>query len=344
MARGDVTALRGHCPDICLRGLEPYQCNSINQELQCQREWHQRIILAEQSLQKSQQQDLPDRIRTLALERSEQAGQRARHLATLDELEIKLADAEPQLRRRSLAMAQLGMENLMLSKQDEQRRRVSLSLTPNPASTTCSSSSSSSSPLELSLSSSRTRMPVDLNVLKEWNAKFMEEFRRNGGVSSSSVPTNSAPLTLASSAATTTTDPSSTFKIDATKFGAGRKTMLSISSLSEKTAQSRLALQKTRESLLRPSLVKSGPPVFCGEAKVTTGFSFPTRRDSLVGLGRESFLAGRAAALADTAAGTFLAKNTTPTTTTTTTTSPSASTGGFRFAVRRDSLSNVDWS
>lgn len=292
MVQGDATALREHCPDVCLRGLEPYECNSLNQELQCQRQWHQRVVLAEQSLQKKQKQDLPERIRRLAVERSEWAGQRARQLASMDEMEVKLADAEPQMRRKSLATAQIGMENLMLTQQhQQQRRRATLSLV----------NTASRNPVGLSSG----RVPVDLAILKEWNAKFMDEIRKKGGV-----PSSSAPPT------TTVASPPN---------------MPSVSSLSDKTAQSRMALQRGVATSMATSQLGYGEMLTSKDATAAC-FRFPVRRDSLVGFRRESLMASRAAALTGGAAAASSS------------TSPSAATGGFRFPVRRDSLSNVHWN
>lgn len=318
MVQGDSAALRDHCPEVCLRGLEPYESNPLNQELQCQREWHQRVVLAEQSLQKKQKQESPDRIRQVAVERSEWAGERARQLASLDEMEVKLADAEPQLRRRSLASAQLGMQNLsMLSQQrQQQRRRASLSLT--------SSANVGRTPSQ--------RAPVDMAILKEWNAKFMDDIRKKGGV---------LTPTSANSATPTVTGLIAGSTLGSTSMSA------SISSLSEKTAQSRMALRRQSDSLMSPGVAASvatnssrlglgyGDLLASTTSKDATAacFRFPVRRDSLVGFRRESLLANRTTALVGVAASTSSSS-----------TSPSAASGGFRFPVRRDSLSNVHWS
>ena len=316
MVQGDAAALRDHCPEVCLRGLEPYESNPLNQELQCQREWHQRVVLAEQTLQKKEKRDSPDRIRQLAVERSEWAGERARQLASLDEMEVKLADAEPQLRRRSLASAQIGMQNLsMLSQQrQQQRRRASLSLT--------SGANVGRTPSQ--------RAPVDMAILKEWNAKFMEDMRKKGSVPTPTSATSAAPTLTGM---TTGSTPGSTSMASA------------ISSLSEKTARSRMALRRQSDSLMSPgvaaSMATNGTRMGLGYGELLTSnkdataacFRFPVRRDSLVAFRRESLLANRTAALAGVAASTSSSG-----------TSPAAATGGFRFPVRRDSLSNVHWS
>ena len=311
MVHGNATTLSDQCPDVCLRGLEPYESNPLNQELQCQREWHQRVVLAEQSLQKKEKQYLPDRIRQLALERSEWAGERARNLAALDELEVKLSDAEPRLRRLSLASAQIGMQNLSILSQQrqQQRRRASLSL--------ISSNATRNLP---------RRAPVDLAILKEWNAKFMDEMRKNGGVSTASSPAATGVLTGATQKST--------------------ELPSSITSLSDKTAQSRLALRRQSDSLRIPgasgalaSMATTNGNLGYDELLISpntkdvsgNGFRFPVRRDSLIAFRRENLLSNRAASLAASATSSSSATT-------------SATTGGFRFPVRRDSLSNVHWS
>lgn len=299
MVQGNATALRENYPEVCLRGLEPFESNPLNQELQCQRERHQRVVLAEQSLQRREKQDLPDRIRQLAVERSEWAGERARSLASLDEMEVKLADAEPQVRRRSLASAQIGMQNLsILSEQrQQQRRRASLSLTDSNATRSLS-----------------RRAPVDLAILKEWNARFMDEMRKKGSVAATSSPTATGVM----AGSTGGTDLPS-----------------SISLLSDKTAQSRMALRRQSDSFMSPGapalMATNTSSLGYGERITSTNckditancFRFPVRRDSLVGFRRESLLANRAAALAGSAGSSAG-------------TGTSAATGGFRFPVRRE--------
>lgn len=320
MVRGDANTLRDQCPDVCLRGLEPYQCTSLNQDLQSQRQWHQRVILAEQSLQRKQKREFPERIRRLAVERSEWAGTRARQLAALDEMEVQLADAEPQMRRRSLATAQIGMENLMLSRQHQhqhQRRR---------ASTMAHNTSSSNVP-----TAAGRRVPVDMAILREWNAKFMADMRsKNGGAAPTTTATSSYPAASAAVGATDTR--SLTNNMNAASLS---------SSLADKSAQSRMALRRQSDSLLSPGVAASMAASTLGYGEHLSSskdhaagpsFRFPLRTDSLVGLRRESLMASRAAALAGVAAATSSSA------------SPSAATGGFRFPVRRDSLSNVHWS
>jgi len=357
--QGDSIALRQYCPDVCLRGLEPYQQNSVNQELQCQRQWHQRVVLAEQSLQKRNKQDSPERLRALAEERSDWARQRARQLANLDELEVQLADAEPQMRRRSLATAQLGMENLMLTQQrkhQHQRRRASTigiatAASNNLLNNNNNTSSSSSSLPSLGLSS--RRVPVDLAILKEWNAKFLHDMRQKGGVPSSTTPNTSPTLPISSSSSTTITT----------------ATPSSVTSLSEKTAQSRLALQRQRQSLLGSSAGNTAMSFHnhnCGsdllaskDADGAPSFRFALRRDSLVGLRRESLIAARAAAAAaaadpatstsNSSGGASMPSHMNPAMMAVTAGNPASSAATtltdacFRFPVRRDSLSSVHW-
>jgi hypothetical protein len=277
---GDAMALRRHCPDLCLRGLEPFQCDSLNQEMQCQRQLHQNVVLAEQALQKTHKIPDPEAICRLAQARSEWARLRARQLANLDELEVKIMESSSSLdeRRRSLSSAQIGMENLMLTQQQQRRASMSTALGLSPA--------------------TPRRVPVDLAILKEWNAKFLQDIRQKSGTSR-------------------------------------RTSSLPVLSLSEKTAESRRALQDSLGGL------QSAPSsaLECGEPPkdnptADPSFRFPVRRDSLVGLRRESFLAKAP----NSAMGTLAAA------------AAAVSAGGavteacFRFPVRRDSLSNVHWN
>lgn len=289
---GDAMLLRQHAPDLCLRGLEPYQCETLNQEMQCQRQLHQNVVLAEQSIQKAQNKK-PDAeaICRLAQARSEWARERARYLASLDELEVKMGYMsldDSELRRRSLVAAQLGLENLMLT---QQRRRSSLSSLVSPPTS--------------------RRVPVDLAILKEWNAKFLKDIQQNVGSWSNS------------------------------------KLPVAVSSLSEKTAESRRALQHSLQ--LFSNKYTSGEDAKKNPSNTSSNdpsFRFPLRRDSLVGLRRESLFAAKTAAPGPAQ---LPASAPTPSLATLAAAAAAVSTSGtseacFRFQVRRDSLSNIQWS
>ncbi|CAB9516555.1 expressed unknown protein [Seminavis robusta] len=367
LVQGDASALRTHCPDLCLRGLEPYQSTTLNQEMQCQRQWHLRVVLSEQSLQKSSKAD-PERLRQAAEERSEWARMRAQQLGSLDEQEATgrapaflSENLTAAIRRRSLASAQLGMERLVLNQQpqfpQQQPRRASL---PHIATTT-----TTATPIGLA----SRRVPVDLAILKEWNAKFLADIK-------SQLPNGSA-------SANNTTSPTATVG--------------NIQTLSDKTAESRRALQSglfRRTSLPLPSnsalfgsnsvsrstslnTAVVGNPLGYGEqlingmnASITNkkeelrvtatnpSFRFPVRRDSLVGLRRESFLASRTNGMSETytMANNDISSslsNRESAAATSAKTAPKADPPApglnalaeacFRFPVRRDSLSNVHW-
>jgi hypothetical protein len=330
--RGDALALRTHCPDLCLRGLEPFSCNTLNLEMQCQRQLHLRVVLNEQTLQKSAKCD-PERIRLLAQERSEWARMRAQQLASLDEMEVSSLENQIALaamtRRRSLASAQLGLEKLAIGQQPQ--RRATLSHTATTFN-------------QVGLAS--RRLPVDLAILKEWNAKFLADIRAKAQHRRS---TTAAPTAIPNPGGST------------------------ITSLSDRTAESRRALQRGslvfQRSLLPDPIVtnslntapSSGGVQGCGEQlinanslsnnKYSTGvadaptFRFDLRRDSLslVGLRREALMASRPTS---TESGKIASAFCDETKTAATSSSELSglsilSEACFRFPVRRDSLSNV---
>lgn len=332
VVEGDAAALRKHCPDLCLRGLEPYQCDTLNQELQCQRQLHLRDVLREQTLHKGKPN--PETIRELAQARSKYAQQRARQLGSMDELEVQ-RDGNPKnlktaVRRLSLASAQLGLENLMLGEiqqrhQQQQQRRASLT-----------------TGLGLPYSRQR-RMPVDMAILKEWNAMFLQDIRQKNGTAN--LPTNTAPKSLSDKTAESRAllQQRDSLLLQTALGGANATAPLTqgYGGLLQKTSNNTLGY----DDLLRKTDATANA---CTASSANNLFRFSQKRDSLslVGLRRESYLAAGKQQQKQVAA-------TTPTCSlgTLAAAASAVSAGGpilgsdcFRFAVRRDSLSNLHWN
>jgi len=170
---GNIVVLKAGCPNVCLRGLEPYQYEGLNYEIQCQRELHQKTVLMEQQRQNQLGIREPDNIRCLAYRRSDWARQRAQQLAALDVSAAKEVTTETS----SLFPASLPY---VPTKTGVNRRNILLPLS-NVSASSLLSMSMTSGVRRTSLSMGRTlpfrRIPVDVGVLKEMNARFLQDIR-----------------------------------------------------------------------------------------------------------------------------------------------------------------------
>lgn len=143
----------------CLRGLEPYQSPSLNAEMHSHRYLTLQAIIREQERQRRTGERSDEKLAAAVTPLSIWACQRARRLALMDEEHVrrmKEEDAMPKPQRRS-------------SVPKKQRRRAS-------ALQKRRSSIATVAPVSLGASlSAPSRLPVDLNRLKEMNAMFLHE-------------------------------------------------------------------------------------------------------------------------------------------------------------------------
>lgn len=253
MVHGDADAMRERCPDLCMRGLEPFEANTLNQELQNKRQMHQRIVIAEQTLQMRTGRRDPERICQLAQQKSSWARQRARQLARMDEVEVKFNESTLGGYRRRRSSLATGFQNLRIQQPPE----------PSPT------SSSDSSPPSLPFSSpsilgfsSRRRIPVDTAILKEWNAKFLADIQKRGG---GDAAISGLPSTTSFGDATA----QSRLKLQQLSAGAG-------ASMAPAKFDYDTGLSSKNNG------IASNAP--------SADFRFPLRRDSLVALRRDSLL------------------------------------------------------